>query len=138
MNTYDTNNSEMDMFEYDGIHDINKEFRKKRISNNDNKDNYMIELSGINEEINNEYNKEYNEKENINNLLNNLKNANNNNYNDYNIYSYENRYNDSYFNNLLIKKDKENNFVNYFKKNQGVIENSEVFNDIGFDSSSKK
>ena len=138
MNTNDTNNSEMDMFEYDGIHDINKEFRKKRISNNDNKDNYMIELSGINEEINNEYNKEYNEKENINNLLNNLKNANNNNYNDYNIYSYENRDNDSYFNNLLIKKDKENNFVNYFKKNQGVIENSEVFNDIGFDSSSKK
>ena len=138
MNTNDTNNSEMDMFEYNGIQDINKEFRKKRISNNDNKDNYMIELSGINEEINNEYNKEYNEKENINNLLNNLKNANNNNYNDYNIYSYENRDNDSYFNNLLIKKDKENNFVNYFKKNQGVIENSEVFNDIGFDSSSKK
>ena len=129
MNTNDSNNRN----EYDGLQEINKEFRRKRKSNNDNRNNCLIKLSGINEEINNEYN----EKEDINNLLNNLKNANNESYNDTNIYLYENRDNDSYFNNLLINKDKENNFINYFKKNKKNIENSEMYNDIRFDTPSK-
>ena len=138
------NGGEKDIFEYDTIQDIKKEFRKKRIAKEENRGNYMIQLSGINEEINNEYNndyyknenREYNEVEDINNLLNNLKNANNNYYNEYNA-PHPNKENDSYFSNLLVKKNKEKNFVNYFKNNQRIIETSESINDIIYDTPSK-
>ena len=141
------NGGEKDIFEYDTLQDIKKEFRKKRISNEENREKYMIQLSGINEEINNEYNndyyknenREYNEVEDINNLLNNLKNANNNNYyNEYNIFPQSNRENDSYFSSLLVKKDREKNFVNYFKNNKRIIETSETNNDIIYDTPSKQ
>ena len=142
------NGGEKDIFEYDAMQDIKKEFRKKRITNEeDNRENYMVQLSEINEEINNEFynnyykneNKEYDEVEDINNLLNNLKNGNNNHFNDYNIFPYPNREKDSFFNNLLIKKDKEKNFVNYYKNNQKrIFETSEENNDIRYDSPSKK
>ena len=119
-------NHERDMFEFDIMEDLNKDFRKKRIPNNEKRDDYMIQLNGINEELNSEYNdsyyyknenKEYSEEENINNLLNNLKNANNSNYNDEgrSDFPFDNKDNDSYFNNLLNKNKNENNFVNYFK-----------------------
>ena len=106
----------------------------------------MIQLSGINEEMNNECNNDYyknenkenNEVEDINNLLNNLKNGNNNYYKDYNIFPYPNRESSSYFDNLLIKKDKEKNFVNYFKNNQRIIETSEANNNIRYDTPSKQ
>ena len=103
----------------------------------------MIQLNGKKEKINNEYsnnfykneNNGYNEVEDINNLLNNLKNANNNNYN---IFSNESKDNDSYFNKLLIKKDKENNFINYLNNQPNAIETSEQINEIGFDTPQKK
>ena len=71
--------------------------------------------------------------------MNNLKNANNNNYyNEYNIFPQSNRENDSYFSSLLVKKDKEKNFVNYFKNNKRIIETSETNNDIIYDTPSKQ
>ena len=104
----------------------------------------MIQLSGINEEISDEYNnyyknenKEYNEKEDSTNLLNNLKTGNKN-YIDYNNFPYGGRENDSYFNNLLIKKDKNNHFINYFKNKPRIMGTTETNNDISFDTPSKK
>ena len=151
MNTNDNNeinsindNSERDIFEFDELQNMEKEFRRKRISNKENGENYMIQLSGINEEISDEYNnyyknenKEYNEKEDITNLLNNLKNGNKN-YIDYNNFPYGGRENDSYFNNLLIKKDKNNHFINYFKNKPRIMGTTETNNDISFDTPSKK
>jgi len=132
------NNNKTDIIEFDMIQDLNNDFRRKRISNNERRNDYMIQFDGINEEINNEYNnknREFNEVEDINNLLNNLKNANNNNYN---IFPYNSKDNDSYFNKLLIKKDKETNFINYFKNQKNIIETSEQINEISFNTPSKK
>lgn len=132
------NQNSKDIFEYDVIHELNNDFRKKRIYNNENRNNYMIQCNGINEEINNNGNKEFNEVEDINNLLNNLKNANNNK-NDFSIiFPYCSKDNDSYFNHLLIKKDKENSFANYFKNKTNLNENTEESNNIRFDTPLKK
>ena len=137
------NNSERDPYEFDVLQDMNGEYRRKRMSNNE-QSNYMVHLNEINEEsneYNNNYykndNNEYNEVEDINKLLNNLKNENNNNRN-YNIFSYASKDNDSYFNKLLIKKDKENNFINYLNNQQSIMETSEQNNDIRFDTPTKK
>ena len=140
----DNNNSERGEYDFDAFQEINNEYRKKRISNNE-ENNYIIQLNGRNENINNEYNNNfyknennrYNEVEDINNLLNNLKYANNNN-NNYNLFSYESKDNDSYFNKLLIKKDRDNNFINYLNNQPSVNETSEQVNEIGFDTPQKK
>ena len=118
------NKNQFDLFEFNN----NKnEFRRKRRSDNENLNNYMMQFNGANDDINNLNNinsneHDFNEQENIDNLIKNLKRANDKNFN---VFS-KMRNNEDYYNNIILKKDNDsNNFINYMNNPESINTNLE-------------